>query len=341
MRPCRPAGAFFAKRPLLSGKNVLYFTPFLAYSEKKRAGGQGLMLLNPSMMERVQKIRLFASDLDGTFLSAFFTLNEENARAAQRAKEAGLHICAITARNWDTAKFPIRCSNFSDVCVTANGASMVDVQTGQAIDALTFSSKELSIIAHAAAEAGCSIGFYAHDATADYVANKQEHMDEFNAGWLTVPQEYRPHRYKYENLSQMLADFEGRVLRICLHGPGFRGGHVENKMNIPGEFFETVILAGEFVLSSSHSGGLDILPYGATKLDGLRRLAAHLGVEREEIMTFGDNPNDVRMLEWSGIGVAVENADECAKRAADLVTGRCDERGVAEMIEAVLAAQGR
>ena len=83
------------------------------------------------------------------------------------------------------------------------------------------------------------------------------------------------------------------------------------------------------------------MPYGATKLDGLRRLAERLGVQREEIMTFGDNPNDVRMLEWSGIGVAVANADECAKRAADIVTGRCDERGVAEMIEAVLEVQGK
>lgn len=58
-----------------------------------------------------------------------------------------------------------------------------------------------------------------------------------------------------------------------------------------------------------------------------------LGIEREEIMAFGDGRNDTAMLQEAGLGIAMSNAVEEAKAAADEVTLSNDEEGVAAAIE--------
>jgi len=57
------------------------------------------------------------------------------------------------------------------------------------------------------------------------------------------------------------------------------------------------------------------------------------GINREEIIAIGDNENDISMIEYAGLGIAMGNAEEILKRAADHVTGDYQEDGVAEAIE--------
>ncbi|MDR1734103.1 MAG: Cof-type HAD-IIB family hydrolase [Oscillospiraceae bacterium] len=75
-----------------------------------------------------------------------------------------------------------------------------------------------------------------------------------------------------------------------------------------------------------------LMPMSATKTGGLRILADALGIRPAEIIAFGDDCNDVEMLSFAGIGVAMGNAiDEC-KAAADACCGTCDADGVARWI---------
>lgn len=78
------------------------------------------------------------------------------------------------------------------------------------------------------------------------------------------------------------------------------------------------------------------MAYGSTKREGVERLAKMLGVKREEIVAFGDNSNDIGMLQWAGTGVAVGNAAESVQAAADMVTARNDEGGFAKALEKIL-----
>ena len=82
------------------------------------------------------------------------------------------------------------------------------------------------------------------------------------------------------------------------------------------------------------SGGrvLEICHPMARKSYGLAQLAEHLGIRREEIIAFGDNNNDLDMLQYAGLGVAVDNAVPAAKEAADRVTASNNEDGVARLI---------
>lgn len=93
-------------------------------------------------------------------------------------------------------------------------------------------------------------------------------------------------------------------------------------------------------LTHSGPGSFDLLPPGVHKAAGLQRLAARLGIAREQVVAVGDNDNDCEMLRWAGLGVAMGNADPAVQRCADRVTATNAEDGVARLIEDVLLGGG-
>ena len=76
----------------------------------------------------------------------------------------------------------------------------------------------------------------------------------------------------------------------------------------------------------------DILPEGGGKPNGLAEMLKHFGWTRDEAIAFGDGGNDVTMLEYAGIGVAMGNACDDAKAAADYVTTDIDKEGIAKAL---------
>jgi hydroxymethylpyrimidine pyrophosphatase-like HAD family hydrolase len=66
---------------------------------------------------------------------------------------------------------------------------------------------------------------------------------------------------------------------------------------------------------------------------GLAMLRTKLGIDRMHVIAFGDNENDLEMLEGAGIGVAMGNSKQYVKDAANEVTGDNDHDGVAEFLE--------
>jgi hydroxymethylpyrimidine pyrophosphatase-like HAD family hydrolase len=81
-------------------------------------------------------------------------------------------------------------------------------------------------------------------------------------------------------------------------------------------------------------------PAGVTKAFALERLCRRLGIAAAEVVAVGDMPNDLPMLDWAGLGVAVANADQAVLQAADEVIASQTEDGVARLLERILAANG-
>ena len=77
----------------------------------------------------------------------------------------------------------------------------------------------------------------------------------------------------------------------------------------------------------------DILPTGGGKPNGLAHTLAHLGLTQAQSIAFGDGGNDVTMLAYAGIGVAMGNACDAAKAAADYVTDDINADGLAKALK--------
>ena len=77
----------------------------------------------------------------------------------------------------------------------------------------------------------------------------------------------------------------------------------------------------------------DVFPVGGGKDRGIEAACAALGISPAETMAFGDGENDISMLEYAGVGVAMGNAGENVKARADFVTHSVDEHGIAHAVE--------
>lgn len=77
---------------------------------------------------------------------------------------------------------------------------------------------------------------------------------------------------------------------------------------------------------------IDINPKGISKASGLKRISSELGIESSSIASIGDNWNDIAMLKWAGIGIAMDNARIEVKEASNHITLDHNQNGVAEAI---------
>ena len=85
----------------------------------------------------------------------------------------------------------------------------------------------------------------------------------------------------------------------------------------------------QMTVTSAYPYNLEVNVPEATKGIGLLKLAELLGLQREQVIAFGDGENDISMLQYAGIGVAMGNATPACKAAADFITRTVDEDGVA------------
>ncbi len=92
-------------------------------------------------------------------------------------------------------------------------------------------------------------------------------------------------------------------------------------------------LAGQVGFAISHLRLLQIVRAGVDKAPCLAKIAEHYGVPRQRVMAIGDAPNDLGMLQWAGLSIAVRNGWRDVRQAAHFVVASNNEDGVAEAIE--------
>lgn len=85
-------------------------------------------------------------------------------------------------------------------------------------------------------------------------------------------------------------------------------------------------------ITSSWENNIEIMSEGVDKGQAIKMLCEHLNIGRSEIMAFGDNYNDIEMLEYAGLGVAMGNSNDDIKEIADYVTDTNEESGFANAI---------
>ena len=91
---------------------------------------------------------------------------------------------------------------------------------------------------------------------------------------------------------------------------------------------------------SSSFALVEISAAGVTKATTLASLAAEMGLGPEEVVAFGDMPNDLPMLEWAGTSYAMANAHASVQELADHLAPSNDDDGVAAVLSELFALQG-
>jgi hydroxymethylpyrimidine pyrophosphatase-like HAD family hydrolase len=138
-------------------------------------------------------------------------------------------------------------------------------------------------------------------------------------------------------------------VRECSRADAFAGPVVKAFMHSDSHDADELLavaraLIGPDVVEMTQAGlgYVEICPAGTTKATGLAKVAAHLGVAADDVLVFGDMPNDLPMFGWAGWGrVAVANAHRELLAVAEEITLSNDEDGVAVYVERVLGEAER
>lgn len=148
-------------------------------------------------------------------------------------------------------------------------------------------------------------------------------------------------------------DLDGYLVRWEIETERFTGKVVEDLSTIDFEPNKLIITGSESVLNqimaelallyalevslvSTGPNNLDVAAVGIDKGTTLKRYCELKGIDRMEVMAFGDNYNDMTMIDYAGIGVAMGNAIREVKAIADRITGTNDEDGIASILNELL-----
>lgn len=267
-------------------------------------------------------IKLIASDLDGTFLMNHRQPHPENVRAVHECQKRGIKVCACTGRLWAGARKVIKLGGFDRFAVLNNGASIIDTETGELRFRSRIEPQFLKQILQVGTDAGSGamvFGYntvYAFGPTTPHVADRIKEME-------TYPEDER-HEFKvYDNLDDMVNGCMDDAEKITLRMDFI--DHFD-------EVYEKLSKITDLEITSSWVGNVELTSKGGTKAEAVSVLADIYNVDSEEVMTFGDNFNDISMIMWAGVGVAMGNADERLKSIANYVTDRNYNAGVAKAI---------
>lgn len=268
------------------------------------------------------QIKMIGLDLDGTLLTDKKELTQRNIRVMEEALRRGIVVLVATGRPWMGIPEQLRSFPGMRYALTSNGARVIDIHTGEVIDEHLLSPESAKKTLEICGKYDTLLEVY-FDGQGYADREKMEHVERYHKNpnmW-----EYtRKTRIPVENVSE-LVERENRGLD--------KVQALFADMDERKRAWRDLESVADIGLVGSLRYNIEINAAGVNKGTGLVRLGELLGIRREEIMACGDGDNDTVMLREVGFGVAMANAEEQVKEAADYITLSNEEDGVAEAIE--------
>ncbi|GLW91964.1 HAD family hydrolase [Actinokineospora globicatena] len=264
--------------------------------------------------------RLVASDIDGTLLGLGDRVTERTVGVIARVVAAGTPFVLVSGRppRWIP---PVSGSAGLDgYAVCANGAIIYDIGTGHVVSAHQLDPVQLHDVTHVLDKAipGMAVA-------AERVVIGGPHLE---APYAAEARYSNPWGDAVDELTiGSRAEVLGRpAVKLLVRHASMTSAEM---------LFAATELLGDSVdvTYSTNQGLLEISARGVTKAKGLAEVAEIVGVDQSAVIAFGDMPNDIEMLRWAGHGVAMANAHDDVKAAADEVTAPNSEDGVAQVLE--------
>ena len=263
--------------------------------------------------------KLAALDMDGTLLNSRKKVSTKNRQAIQEAVSRGKTIVYATGRAVCEMEEYFEQLPEIRYAIFASGAGLYDIQEQRAFGLRPLPPEVAAVIL----EEAKARDIMPQIVLADCDAVQQDQLDQLEKYWMGV---YRP---MYERAMTRVVDIQAfgakhldEILKINLYHT-----NPEDRVLTLQELSGTQI---EKVFSERTS--LECSAKGVNKGSGLEALCSELGIEPAACIAVGDAENDLPMMRVAGLGVAMGNAHQRVRKAADRIVAGNDENGCAEAI---------
>ncbi len=253
-------------------------------------------------------------DIDGTLLNPEHEITPGTlGTITHLTKELGIPVVLATARPYHGAYFFRDQLGLDTPMICFNGALILN---GDGSHKVSHQVDRDMVSKVAGASEAHDLNLALHDFEKSY-AVRRDH-------WITLEEELTKTKAFIGSLEDIFEQWEQR------------GGHTANKLMAMGEPRNITRLedhlksdpAIDLTINISHPSYLEITHPSASKHLAIKQIHESLGIDREEVVAIGDSFNDLEMIKYAGLGVAMGNAHKDVQRVADRIAPANDEEGV-------------
>ncbi len=259
----------------------------------------------------VRLIRLVATDLDGTIVRTDGTISARTVAALRLVEARGGTVVFVTGRPPRWMRPVAEQTGHTGLAICANGALVYDLHTEQVVERFELDVERAGEVLDLLRE-GLPGAAFACESVTDF-AHEPAYVPRFADAGI-----------RRAAVGELIRE---PVFKILIrHERADADAVLAEARQVVGDLVEiTHSTRGETLLEVSASG--------VSKASTLARMCSDRGIARDEVVAFGDMPNDLPMLAWAGTAYAVANAHPDVLAAVELRTASNDDDGVAQVLE--------
>ena len=259
------------------------------------------------------KYRLIATDMDGTLLTPDDKITDRTAAAIQQAVEKGAVFTLCTGRPLQGVKKYIEQLDLDCPVITYNGAVIAHSRTGEILFSQNMDREEVRRVYNRAKSRGTMFVLWSQN---KLYASELSEKTEFYEGITSTK-------------AQLLTDFDAVAAQGITKFLWYDNPDILEKWidELKQDGYEKT------TFTKSRAYFLEFFSNRVSKAVAMEKLGEYYGIDKSEMIAVGDQTNDLSMIEFAGLGVAMGNAVDSVKAAADYITDTNTNDGVAQVIE--------
>lgn len=265
--------------------------------------------------------KLICIDMDGTLLNSNNEISKRNLEAIKKASEMGVQVAISTGRLFVSANYYADLIGVKTPIIASNGAYIRDKNTDKVIYRSLLGYENCKKLM----EVIKKYDMYPHFNTYNsIITEKLVHSSKFYSKMNeSLPQDRRINIVITQNWTESLKEYGDEILKCIIIDKDYE------KLKLAKE----ELSKEELEVVSSFTNNIEVMSKGVSKGNAVGVLAKQYNISKEEVMCIGDSENDLSMIKFAGMGVAMGNGNELIKENSDYITDTNNEDGVAKAIE--------
>ena len=264
--------------------------------------------------------RLIAMDLDGTLTNDQKIITPKTREALMEAQNRGIRLALASARpspGLFRERDELRLQDHGGILMSYNGGRIVDAATGQVLFETAMDQEQTRWVLRQLEK--LPVTPILDDGVQFYVTDKTAYKVDY---------ECRNNNMTCREVENLAGFLHFAPIKILMSAQPEEIGQIQQQI--------AAFLPENLTVVQTAAFYLEVIPAVINKGQGIRDICGVLGICPEQVITFGDAQNDIPMLRAAGMGVAMGNATDAVKEAADMVTLSNNEDGIAAALEKLL-----